>query len=233
MNEPTKKSTGKSASSNKKTASTSGKEDAATPIEPDSVEHPTNDTAHEAQEATPCSEPSEHTELVVSHSGANDGHNKPDQNKLQKILKNHVVLTGAAGLIPTPIVDLASITAIQANMIKEISHQFGVEFKDNLCRNSIGALITGTGIVPFGTSLMKTIPILGTLGGMLTMPIIASASTYALGKVFIEHFENGGTLLDFSSETVKAQFKKEYQEGKKFAANLKDEILRTHKRKKS
>ena len=160
---------------------------------------------------------------------------QPNKQDLQKILKKHIVLTGAAGLIPAPIVDLASITAIQANMIKEIANHFGVEFKENLCRNIIGALVTGTGIVSLGTaaasSLMKSIPLLGTFGGILTMPIIAGASTYALGKVFIEHFENGGTLLDFRPETVKEQFKKEYQEGKKVAANLKDEILQTHKRK--
>lgn len=224
MNQPTKKSEEKAGSSRKKSATASKQEDADTPEGTASVAHSKSDTG--TQETALSASPSELNETQ-------DDHSKPDQEKLHKILKNHIVLTGAAGLIPTPIVDLASITAIQANMIKEIAHHYEVEFKDNLCRNSIGALLTGTGLVSIGTSLIKTIPLLGTLGGMLTMPIIASASTYALGKVFIQHFENDGTLLDFDSETVKAQFKEEYQKGKKVAANLKNEILQTHNRKKS
>jgi len=185
----------------------------------------------------------EHEETVVA---SNEEHKEPGEvvsteedssRKLDKILNQHIILTGAAGLIPAPILDLASISAIQANMIKEISNHYGVEFKENLCRNIIGALVTGTGAVALGTgvavSLMKSIPVLGTIGGMFTMPIIAGASTYALGKIFIEHFEKGGTLLDFKPEKAKERFKKEYQEGKKVAADLKDEILLKHKNKDS
>ena len=184
---------------------------------------------HEETAVAAVEEHHEHTEAPSS---------KEDSScKLHKILKRHIILTGAAGLIPAPIVDLASISAIQANMIKEISNHYGVEFKENLCRNIIGALVTGTGAVALGTgvavSLMKSIPLLGMFGGMFTMSIIAGASTYALGKIFIEHFEKGGNLLDFKPENAKEQFKKEYQEGKKVAADLKDEILLKHKNKDS
>ncbi len=236
MNEPNKKS----ANSAKKTVSSVKNE--ATEKKDVTVADNEAATAPQTTAAAPQAEaPREEAIVAVSNESGEAAASSEDsqqQNKptLQTILKKHIVLTGAAGLIPAPVVDLASITAIQANMIREISNHFGVEFKENLCRNIIGALVTGTGIVSLGTaaasSLMKSIPLLGTFGGMLTMPIIAGASTYALGKIFIEHFEDGGTLLDFKPETVKEQFKKEYQEGKKVAANLKEEILRTHRGKK-
>ena len=41
------------------------------------------------------------------------------------------------------------------------------------------------------------------------MPVLSAGATYAIGKAFIQHFESGGTLLDFNPpdyrEFVKAQ----------------------------
>jgi hypothetical protein len=45
--------------------------------------------------------------------------------------------------------------------------------------------------------------------GALTMPVFSAAATYVIGKVFIQHFATGGTLLDFHppdyKEFIKAQ----------------------------
>ena len=41
------------------------------------------------------------------------------------------------------------------------------------------------------------------------MPVLSAGATYAIGKAFIQHFESGGTLLDFNppdyKEFIKAQ----------------------------
>jgi hypothetical protein len=41
------------------------------------------------------------------------------------------------------------------------------------------------------------------------MPVLSAGATFAIGKAFIQHFESGGTLLDFNPpdyrEFVKAQ----------------------------
>jgi hypothetical protein len=50
------------------------------------------------------------------------------------------------------------------------------------------------------------------------MPTLAGASTYAVGRVFIQHFECGGTILSFDPEKVRAHFEKEFEEGKKVVA---------------
>ena len=47
-----------------------------------------------------------------------------------------------------------------------------------------------------------------------------SVSTWALGKVFIQHFESGGTFLDFDPEEVKEYFKAQFEEGREVAATL-------------
>ena len=36
---------------------------------------------------------------------------------------------------------------------------------------------------------------IGQSTGAITMPVIAGASTYAIYKVFVQHFESGGTFL--------------------------------------
>jgi hypothetical protein len=46
---------------------------------------------------------------------------------------------------------------------------------------------------------------------MFTTGGFASASTYAVGRVFIQHFESGGTFLDFDPDKVRAHFEAEFK----------------------
>ena len=58
---------------------------------------------------------------------------------------------------------------------------------------------------------MKSIPFVGTIAGALLVPSLASAATIALGRVFTQHFETGGTLLDLNAEKLRAHFKSEFE----------------------
>jgi hypothetical protein len=59
---------------------------------------------------------------------------------------------------------------------------------------------------------VKGVPVVGTTIGALTMPALSIGATYIIGKVFIQHFASGGTLLDFNPpdyrEFIKAQKEK-------------------------
>ena len=46
------------------------------------------------------------------------------------------------------------------------------------------------------------------------LPGFASASTYAVGKVFAQHFAGGGSLLDFDTEAKKEEIAKEFTEAR-------------------
>jgi hypothetical protein len=74
--------------------------------------------------------------------------------------------------------------------------------------NSNTATTTAMGI----GSVAKGMPGIGTLVGALTMPVFSAGATYIIGKVFIQHFASGGTLLDFNPpdyrEFIKAQKEK-------------------------
>jgi uncharacterized protein (DUF697 family) len=46
-------------------------------------------------------------------------------------------------------------------------------------------------------SMLKFVPILGTITAGFAMPVLSGGATFAIGKAFIQHFASGGTLLDF------------------------------------
>jgi|SRR5208337_2188240 len=127
--------------------------------------------------------------------------------------------SGAAGLIPLPLVDVAAVGGVQLYMLRRLSQIYGVAFSENRGK-SILASVAGA-VIPASTatttamgvgSLMKGLPGIGTAIGVLTMPVVSAGATWVIGKVFIQHFASGGTLLDFNPpdyrEFIKAQREK-------------------------
>ena len=62
------------------------------------------------------------------------------------------------------------------------------------------------------------LPFVGYVVGGLSTPLLAGAATYAVGKVFIQHFESGGTLLDFEPAKVREYFRQEFSVGQGLAS---------------
>ena len=136
-----------------------------------------------------------------------------------QLVDRYSLWSGAAGLIPIPIVDVAVVGGVQIQMLRKLSEIYGVPFSDNMGK-SVLASLAGS-LIPASTatttamgvgSLMKGLPGVGTIVGALTMPAFSAGATYIIGKVFIQHFASGGTLLDFNPpdyrEFIKAQKEK-------------------------
>jgi len=129
-----------------------------------------------------------------------------------KLVERFSLWSGAAGLIPVPVVDLAAIGGVQIQMLRRISQIYSVPFSENqgkaLIASLAGSMIpvsSGIGAV----SIIKSVPIIGTVISTIMMPALSAGATYAIGMVFIQHFTSGGTLLDFNApdyrEFIKAQ----------------------------
>jgi uncharacterized protein (DUF697 family) len=127
--------------------------------------------------------------------------------------------SGAAGLIPVPIVDVAAVGGVQLVMLRRLSEIYDVPFSENRGKSIIASLAGS--VLPASTatttamtvgSLVKGLPVVGWAVGTLTMPVFAAGATWVIGKVFIQHFASGGTLLDFNPpdyrEFIKAQKEK-------------------------
>ena len=109
--------------------------------------------------------------------------------------------SGAAGLIPVPLVDMAAVGGVQLHMLRRLSEIYGVPFSENRGKSILTSLAGA--VIPASTatttaSLMKSLPVIGTAVGALTMPVVSAGATWVIGKVFIQHFASGGTLLDFN-----------------------------------
>ena len=136
-----------------------------------------------------------------------------------KTVGRYVWWSMGAGLVPLPFIDLAAVSGVQLKMLAEVSKTYGVAFRENRVKALVGSLIGSMlpHTMSFGLfgSLLKAVPIVGAFAGTPSMVIWSGAATWALGNVFIQHFESGGTFLDFHPEEVKAQLRSQFERGKK------------------
>ena len=141
-----------------------------------------------------------------------------------KTVKNYMWWSMGAGLIPIPVLDLAAIASVQLKMLSDVSKVYEIPFEENRGKALISTLVgfVMERSVAFGSvsSLLKVIPGVGALAGAPTMALSCGAYTWALGKVFIKHFETGGTFLNFDPEQVKEYFKQQFEEGRKMATGM-------------
>jgi uncharacterized protein (DUF697 family) len=136
----------------------------------------------------------------------------------ESLVRRNVLWSFGAGVLPVPLFDLAAAIVVQVKMIKELSNLYGVPFREDLVKKLLASLIgggLGLGLgVALGISLAKVIPGIGTALGVVTVPVVIGALTYATGRVFIMHFESGGNLLDFDAAGMRAHFKAEFESGR-------------------
>jgi len=139
------------------------------------------------------------------------------------IIKNHIVWSMGAGLIPVPIVDFFAVSGIQLDMIRQLCKLYDQDFKESEGKAIITSL-TGSGLARMGArAMIKFIPGVGSVVGGVTMAVLSGASSYALGEVFKKHFETGGTFLDFDPKRLKKIYNEKFEKGKKVAEQIKKE----------
>ena len=143
------------------------------------------------------------------------------QVNANKIVQNHIVWSMGAGLIPVSIADLFAVSAIQLDMVRQLSKLYEIDFKETEGKAYITAL-TGSALARLGASAIKILPGVGSVIGGLSMSVLSGASTFALGEVFKKHFETGGTFLDFDVDRLKKFYNEKFEKGKKVAEDIKE-----------
>jgi len=127
------------------------------------------------------------------------------------------------GFIPVPIVDIIAVSGFQMKMIAELSELHNVKFSEHTARNIITSLVGSLGPVIIGQmaarTLLKMVPGVGTaIASLWVQGLIDGAATYGIGRVFQEHFEKGGTILDMDMKKAKEYFLIKFKEGKTVVA---------------
>ncbi len=144
--------------------------------------------------------------------------------RANSIVRKYSLGSVLPGLLPIPMVDLVALTSVQLKMLHSLSKVYEVPFSKNLGKEAISGLVGGVAPVsmaPTTASLVKMIPVVGQMAGMVSMGTLGGASTYAIGKVFTQHFESGGTFLTFKPEKVREYFASTLAEGKTVVSGTK------------
>ena len=134
----------------------------------------------------------------------------------RSLVKNYVLAAAGIGLLPVPLLDLAGIMALQIKLVHGLALHYGVPFKNSVAQSLVASLLSGPSsfLLAKGlASLAKAVPVLGTLGGGGAVAVTSASVTYAVGEVFVMHFESGGSLLDIDRVKAKALFKRKLASG--------------------
>jgi len=149
--------------------------------------------------------------------------------RAHSLVQNYVLASASIALVPLPLLDLAGITAVQVKLVHGLAKHYDVPFKENIAKSLVAALLSGASsvlLVKGLVSLAKSIPVLGTLASG-SIAISGASVTYAVGEVFIRHFESGGTLLDFDTKQVKDLFQRLLKKDKAAAETVKEAVAET------
>lgn len=140
-----------------------------------------------------------------------------------RVIDNHILWSMGAGALPIPIVDVAAVTAIQLNMLKELCLIFDVDYSESFGKNLIKSIV-GAGVAKVGASAVKTIPVVGSLLGGVPMVVLSGTSTYALGQVFKSQLQVNTVLSKFDLDNAKKMYKDAFDKGKDYVQDLRSRI---------
>jgi len=117
----------------------------------------------------------------------------------------------AASFIPVPYIDLATLATLQTKLIVNLASLYDQKLSKQAVNGVITVLIgtlspTGASQVTAGL-FFKLVPGVGTVLGATSLALFSYAATHAVGKIFVRHFENGGTFSSFVAKDYQADLK--------------------------
>ncbi|GAB6040732.1 YcjF family protein [Endothiovibrio diazotrophicus] len=143
---------------------------------------------------------------------------EPEQRsaEAQALVRKYMMGTAALGLVPLPLVEWLALAGVQAKMLSDLARLYDIPFSDERARVIIGAVVGGSGAVSLSLNLARLIrgmPVAG-VATAAGAALFSGASTYAIGRLFIQHFEAGGTLLSFDPKQARERYNEHLEEGK-------------------
>jgi uncharacterized protein (DUF697 family) len=135
----------------------------------------------------------------------------------EALIKKYMVAALGVGLVPYPMLDMAVLVGVQMKMLHSLAKIYEVEFSEELSTKVVSSCLGS--VIPVSLSLglnhwLRFIPIYGWLLKGVSTSAFAGAFTYAIGKLFIQHFESGGTFLTLDPQQVKDYFATHFEQGR-------------------
>lgn len=137
------------------------------------------------------------------------------ETRAMKVVKTWSQWSVAAGIVPVPLMDVALVSGIQVKMIYDLCQIYNVPFEKKSALAVASGLVGGSlsaGVARMaGEMALKTIPYVE----QVLQPTLAFATTYSMGYVFVKHFENSGTLVNFDAGKMNMYFQEQFEKSKK------------------
>ncbi len=140
------------------------------------------------------------------------------------VIKNHVLYSMGTGLIPIPVFDIVGLIWLQIKMVRSLAKIYNIPFSEKRTRSILYSLLGS--IMPVASvglfaSAVKFVPFMGQAAGGVTMATLTGGSTYAIGRIFVKHFENCGNLDNLDIDSAKEDLKNNINDAKTKAENIK------------
>ena len=180
---------------------------------------------YETEESNDSTDHSTDPEQARVEAGAPEKGQNQTEDELRvsaadNTIKYYCFWSFSTALIPVPLVDLAAMSAIQVKMISELSELYDVPFSQGLAKKAIATLVASASSSSFA-SLIKLVPGIGYFGLAIPLATLNVSYTYAVGKIFAQHFQSGADLASFDPDAQKTNFKEKLEEGKEYARKTK------------
>jgi uncharacterized protein (DUF697 family) len=153
-----------------------------------------NDMAAEAGDAAAPAPIS--GEVLPPEPGRKAPRNEQRRRAAEKVVDRYKVYAALGGLFPMPAINLAGLTAINMRMVKALCDLYERPFEGDQTRSIILSLVGGSvpnGIGVATASVVGLVLPVGAFIGLAAASASAAAMTRGIGRVFIEHFEIGGS----------------------------------------
>ena len=140
---------------------------------------------------------------------------------VDKIIYRHVMWVTLGSGFPVPLLDVAVVLTVQLRMVRELCDHYGVPFSKYRGKSLLIALMSGCATEgvskgAFASTVLNSIPMVNAFTTFLRvyLPfkfgiVVAGASTYAVGRIFAQHFAEGGDL-DAETAKLKSYVKEQY-----------------------
>jgi len=137
---------------------------------------------------------------MVSAPVSNEADAAQRLSRANAIVERYANFSALGGVIPLPLINVASVTVIILRMVKLLCKLYDVPYEQGRARALIVGLVGGS--IPTRASAVTTSTLIffvpgANLLGLAVSSVTASACTRGIGRRFIEHFETGATLTDF------------------------------------
>lgn len=128
------------------------------------------------------------------------------KNRALQIVNRYTLLAGGVGLIPTPFFYQVAVAGLLSKMLYDLSELYGTSLSKQKNKAIVAAVLGGAHsewiTVYLSGNMKKILPGIAAIGNTVARPVVAAGVTYAVGKLFVQHFESGAWLKEASASSA-------------------------------